>query len=117
MHFVRNTCNNEYGYHTGREFGVRKSWIFILTIILCLIDSIRIAKHVIRTFRFVAEMKERFDLKIAEARRRKSETDSSSSEESVASTVKRDERYKRLDDKNSKFMTRSASVSALASPK
>lgn len=45
-------------------------------------------------------MKERFDLKIAEARRRKAETDSSSSEESVASTVKRDERYKRLDDKN-----------------
>jgi hypothetical protein len=116
MYFVRNTCNNEYGYHSGREFGVRKSWIFITTIILCLIDSIRIAKHMIRTFKFVAEMKERFDLKIAEARRKKDEAESSSSEESVASSVKWDKRYKRLDDKNSKFITRSASYSALPAP-
>jgi hypothetical protein len=47
-----------------KENGARKVWIFTFTILFCLIDNVRIAKHLIKTFKFVAEMKERFDRKI-----------------------------------------------------
>jgi len=47
-----------------KENGARKVWIFALTILVCMIDNVRIAKHLVKTFRFVAEMKERFDRKI-----------------------------------------------------
>lgn len=51
-----------------RENGARKLWIFTLTILICLVDNVRIARHLLKTFKFVAEMKERFDRKISEAK-------------------------------------------------
>ena len=47
-----------------KENGARKLWIFVFTIALCLADSVRIARHLLKTFRFVNEMKLRFDRKI-----------------------------------------------------